>query len=81
MKSDQETIVHLDRVTKRFGEVTAIDCLNMDIMAGESSPSSVLRAAASRQLCACSVVSKRLMKDGSSSTARTSPGCPRIAAM
>ena len=33
--SEGQTIVRLDRVTKRFGEVTAIDDLDMEIMAGE----------------------------------------------
>ena len=35
MPSDRDTIVRLDRITKRFGKVTAIDCLDMKIMAGE----------------------------------------------
>jgi spermidine/putrescine transport system ATP-binding protein len=31
----RDTVVHLDRITKRFGDVKAIDCLDMEIMAGE----------------------------------------------
>ncbi|MGD1878019.1 MAG: ABC transporter ATP-binding protein [Kiloniellaceae bacterium] len=33
--NDRQAVVRLDRITKRFGEVTAIDCLDMEIMAGE----------------------------------------------
>jgi spermidine/putrescine transport system ATP-binding protein len=35
MVQHRKAIVTLDRITKRFGEVTAIDCLDMEIMAGE----------------------------------------------
>jgi spermidine/putrescine transport system ATP-binding protein len=35
MTRDADVVVHIDRVTKRFGEVTAVDDLDMKIMAGE----------------------------------------------
>ncbi len=33
--SDRDVVVHLDHITKRFGEVVAVDDLDMAIMAGE----------------------------------------------
>jgi spermidine/putrescine transport system ATP-binding protein len=35
MDQHRKAVVTLDRITKRFGEVTAIDCLDMEIKAGE----------------------------------------------
>ncbi|MDH3658825.1 MAG: ABC transporter ATP-binding protein [Alphaproteobacteria bacterium] len=35
MTSHTEIVVHLDRITKRFGDVVAVDDLDMQIMAGE----------------------------------------------
>ena len=35
MVQHSKAVVTLDRVTKRFGEVTAVDCLDMEIKAGE----------------------------------------------
>ena len=34
-EADASTVVHLDRITKRFGDVIAVDDLDMEIMAGE----------------------------------------------
>ncbi|MEQ9245047.1 MAG: ABC transporter ATP-binding protein, partial [Nitratireductor sp.] len=35
MTGEKDTIVHIDNVTKRFGNVVAVDQLDMKIMAGE----------------------------------------------
>lgn len=35
MTSPRDVVVHLDRITKRFGDVVAVDDLDMEIMAGE----------------------------------------------
>ncbi|WP_048646979.1 ABC transporter ATP-binding protein [Nitratireductor soli] len=35
MNGDKDTIVHIDNVTKRFGDIVAVDRLDMKIMAGE----------------------------------------------
>lgn len=35
MTSHSDVVVHLDRITKRFGDVVAVDDLDMQIMAGE----------------------------------------------
>ena len=35
MTADTDVVVHLDRITKRFGDVVAVDDLDMQIMAGE----------------------------------------------
>ncbi len=35
MTANTDVVVHLDRITKRFGEVVAVDDLDMKIMAGE----------------------------------------------
>ncbi|NJO37787.1 MAG: ATP-binding cassette domain-containing protein, partial [Rhizobiales bacterium] len=35
MTGSRDVVVHLDHVTKRFGEVVAVDDLDIEIMAGE----------------------------------------------